>query len=85
MKATLLWDSPNSGADNSSGFTALPAGSRGWSDGHFDGAGKYGFWWSATRNEVSIPYVRLLKYDEEVIARYVNPARDGFSVRCIKD
>ena len=44
-----LWATPNTGATNSSGFTALPSGFRGY-QGWFGRAGFDADWWSATQN-----------------------------------
>ena len=44
---TSHWQSPNAGATNTSGFTALPGGSR-TNDGTFYSIGGYGYWWSST-------------------------------------
>jgi uncharacterized protein (TIGR02145 family) len=85
LKDTLLWNSPNSGGDNSSGFTALPGGSRGWSDGRFEGLGINGFWWTGSWNPPYDPSVSLLWYNSAQINIYGNPKKDGFSVRCLKD
>jgi uncharacterized protein (TIGR02145 family) len=85
LKDSLLWNSPNLGGSNSSGFTALPGGSRGWDDGHFYGKGIYGHWWTSTYNPPVDPPIALLRYNYEGITFYSNIRRDGFSVRCIKD
>ena len=42
---TAHWNPPNTGATNSSGFTALPAGSRSNSNGVFEGIGGGTTWW----------------------------------------
>ncbi|HNY56232.1 MAG TPA: FISUMP domain-containing protein, partial [Chitinophagales bacterium] len=47
MKAITLWNSPNTAADNSSGFSGLPAGIRTQSGTYFD-MGNEGNFWSAT-------------------------------------
>jgi len=44
---TTHWNSPNAGATNSSGFTALPGGYRSTNGGFYD-RGSFGIWWSAT-------------------------------------
>ncbi|MDB5279684.1 MAG: hypothetical protein JWR61_4639 [Ferruginibacter sp.] len=45
LKATTLWNKPNTGATNESGFSALPAGQRN-PDGSFENIGNSGTWWS---------------------------------------
>jgi uncharacterized protein (TIGR02145 family) len=42
-----LWYTPNDGATNATGFSALPGGYR-KSDGSFDEIGLFGYWWSST-------------------------------------
>jgi len=43
---TVNWVAPNTGATNSSGFTALPIGDRDWMGG-FGNQGYYATWWSS--------------------------------------
>ncbi|NOY38329.1 MAG: hypothetical protein GXO83_12260, partial [Chlorobi bacterium] len=40
---TVYWNSPNTGVNNETSFTALPGGYR-YYDGTFDGIGNDGFW-----------------------------------------
>jgi uncharacterized protein (TIGR02145 family) len=81
---TIHWDSPNSGATNTSGFTALPGGFRA-SNGAFGGIGIYASFWSSTENQAWTAWRRFLNYsDSKVIRNYYNMDY-GFSVRCVKD
>jgi uncharacterized protein (TIGR02145 family) len=83
---TGLWESPNAGATNSSGFTGLPGGSR-VSSGTFFYIGNKGFWWSSTHFSSTNAWLRYL-YDlnASVNRGYVNYSkRNGFSVRCVRD
>ena len=76
----LHWLSPNGGADNSSGFTALPGGYR-YNDGTFHDLSFYGGWWSSTEGEF-----REMNWNDGSIAPYINYNKNmGWSVRCIKD
>jgi len=77
------WESPNTGADNSSGFTALPGGYR-WSDGYFVGAGSYSLFWSDTEYNATFAWKRTLRNMYSGSYRYYNPKAGGFSVRCTK-
>jgi len=45
---TTHWDSPNNGATNESGFTALPGGLHGDNYPEFTGLNSSGLWWSRT-------------------------------------
>jgi uncharacterized protein (TIGR02145 family) len=71
-------------SNNSTGFTALPGGSRGY-DGLFDNIGKYGYWWSSTQFDLSSAWQIYLYYDSSVAGRSISEKNNGFSVRCIKD
>ena len=77
------WNSPNTGATNSSGFNGLPDGFRG--SGGFTNEGWNGHWWSATSNPVSGSLKRKLDNDNDDVFR-VNFSRSlGFSARCVRD
>jgi uncharacterized protein (TIGR02145 family) len=86
MKATGKdhWESPNVGANNESGFTALPAGSRG-TDGTFFENGISAFWWSSSQKSFDRAWNRFLKYDDNKVYRDYFFVWMGFSIRCIKD
>lgn len=79
------WNSPNTGANNSSGFTALPSGRREYVDGSFINTGFNGFWWTSTAYNPDYSWYRQLNYD----GAFINPAnfhkQYGFAVRCVKD
>jgi uncharacterized protein (TIGR02145 family) len=72
---TAHWTSPNIGATNESGFTALPGGDRIY-DGTFYTIGSYGWWWSEGD-------ARRLR--DGNVFRSNSDKRDGFSVRCLRD
>jgi uncharacterized protein (TIGR02145 family) len=82
---TTHWQSPNAGATNETGFSALPGGTRS-NEGYFWGMGRYATYWSSTQNDFgSNAWVRGLYYDTSIIARGYGSEQLGFSVRCIKD
>lgn len=81
---TTHWASPNTGATNETGFTALPGGFR-FSGGSFDYIGSYGYWWSATENKTSNAWYRAMYYDPSYVGRSDGYEVVGFSVRCLRD
>jgi uncharacterized protein (TIGR02145 family)/uncharacterized repeat protein (TIGR02543 family) len=80
---TTHWTTPNTGATNSSGFTALPGGGRSTS-GSFLNVGNYSLWWSSSQH-ASSAWFRYLGYDYTQVYRDINTASNGFSVRCLKN
>jgi uncharacterized protein (TIGR02145 family) len=81
-----LWNEPNLGANNESGFTALPGGKR-HNLGHFNLINSNGIFWSSTANLNSEFYSwsRTLHYTHSRIERDSYYWVNGFSIRCIKD
>lgn len=83
---TTDWWSPNTGATNSSGFTALPGGYR--DDlGTFLNVGYEGYWWSATENKTyaTNAWYRYMVYYGGYVNRSYDSKAFGFSVRCVRD
>src|SRR5690554_3255453 len=96
---TTHWNSPNTGATNETGFTALPGGYRN-SSGAFHRIGYLGYWWSATEYSATNAWDRDVRYDDRAgtpppwrDVRFINSSvsRDyynkevDFSVRCLRD
>lgn len=81
---TLHWNSPNTGADNSSGFSALPGGNRG-GNGNYSGIDNLGDWWSVSESSGFSAWGRHLVYDNTSVSRYNYTKKGGLSVRCFKD
>jgi len=80
---TTHWNSPNTGATNETGFTALPGGFRD-ADGTFGRVGSYGFWWSATEGAGSAWY-RFVYYSDSNVYSFDTGKEAVFSVRCVRD
>lgn len=80
---TAHWNSPNTGATNESGFTALPGGWR-RDYGPFED-GSWGYWWSATEYNATIAWNRLMVFSAANVWRNDSFKTYGFHVRCIKD
>lgn len=79
------WNSPNTGATNSSGFTALGAGSRD-NNGSFGGIRHGAYFWSSSENSSTNGFLRYLGYNSASVGRYNgNDKTYGFSVRCLAD
>jgi len=81
---TNHWNSPNTGATNESGFTALPGGYR-TNNGNYYVLGTYGYFWSATESSSSTAWYRILNYGDSDVGRVSQLKRFGFSVRCVRD
>jgi uncharacterized protein (TIGR02145 family) len=81
---TTHWLSPNVGATNEIGFTALPGGYR-RDNAKFWDMGSNGTSWSATEGSSSSAYYRsMFKYDSTVYRDGLDK-KWGFSVRCLKE
>lgn len=81
---TTHWKSPNTGATNETGFTALPGGSV-INNGTFLGIGFGCEWWSATENSANYAWSYDMYYSTSVLYRWYVFKRMGHSVRCVKD
>jgi uncharacterized protein (TIGR02145 family) len=85
LKDTILWNSPNTGATNESGFTALPGGGC-YGAGAFNYIGASGFWWSSTvASEDSARGWYMSSDNQNIIRSNADKSAIGWSVRCIKD
>jgi uncharacterized protein (TIGR02145 family) len=81
---TTHWQSPNTGATNSSGWTGLPGGIR-FNNGIFFGIYQEGDWWSSTTFAGPTKYGFRMQYNN-IIADITGAApENGMAVRCIKD
>jgi uncharacterized protein (TIGR02145 family) len=90
LKAINLWESPNIGATNESGFSGLPGGGRNHyvDDLPFYNLGTMTMWWSA-----SIDFVGLqsafqfgLSFEDGFAHKeIIGYKKDAFSIRCLKD
>jgi uncharacterized protein (TIGR02145 family) len=81
---TLNWATPNTGADNSSGWAGLPGGYRNQYR-VFGNVSNIGYWWSSTAYDANFAWVRTLYYDGGNINRAFNFKPYGYSVRCLRD
>jgi uncharacterized protein (TIGR02145 family) len=81
---TTHWIAPNTGANNSSGFMALPGGSH-YTNGSFYLNGKYGWYWSSTESSSTAAWHEYMIYNTATITRTSGSKSLGFSIRCIKN
>ncbi len=81
---TEHWLAPNEGANNSSGFTALPGGMR-FREGQFDFIGRNGLFWSVREDGDFEAYFLTLTHDSPEARRTNIYKQNGFSCRCIKE
>jgi uncharacterized protein (TIGR02145 family) len=94
LAATIYWDintdvegaiGNDLSTNNSTGFSALPAGSRGGYGGAFDSAGSLAAWWSSSEGDADTACEWSLYYSSSSLSRYFDNKYDGCSVRCVRD
>ena len=82
-EGTEHWNSPNTGATNIYGFSALPGG--GCLSGGFEDIGDYCLFSTATEQYGDFSWARKLSYNTTEILKPSNWKKYGISVRCVKD
>ncbi|MCX6270186.1 MAG: hypothetical protein NTU44_03030, partial [Bacteroidetes bacterium] len=80
---TTHWYSPNTGATNESGFTALGAGCRDWY-GYFSGLSVDAIFWSSSEYSTPGGIYNGLDYNSAKVRRYGYFKTTGFSLRCAR-
>ncbi|HPS71855.1 MAG TPA: FISUMP domain-containing protein [Bacteroidales bacterium] len=78
------WSYPNTGADNESGFTALPGGFRDY-NGDFITVNLLGYWWCSSEGGDWCAWYRYMHKDFSNVIRVNENKKRGLSVRCVKD
>jgi uncharacterized protein (TIGR02145 family) len=83
---TTHWDKPNGAteASNASGFTALPSGSRGASNGIFSNLRNSAHYWSSTQYDASNAWNFSLSTSYDTF-RGFSHKNHGYAIRCLKD
>ncbi len=81
---TTNWNSPNTGATNTSLFTGLPGGWR-QGFGFYRDLGGNGNWWSFTQDDSYVALARALNGNNGDAIRGPIDKRGGSSVRCLRD
>lgn len=84
---TTHWLSPNTGATNESGFTALPSGVR--SDfrelGKFFAMGNLGYYWSSTPIDTKYYLLPLVSHEDAMVGQTGFYNTNGLAVRLVKE
>jgi uncharacterized protein (TIGR02145 family) len=83
---TGLWLSPNTGATNSSGFSAVPGGAR-WEDGTYLVMHMHAIYWTSTEYDATSVWFRIFDYGLNSLYRDHSGVTKpmGLSVRCVMD
>jgi uncharacterized protein (TIGR02145 family) len=81
---TTHWLSPNTGATNNTGFTALPGGYCDPEGGHYF-ITINGFYWSSTEYSTGEAFSRIMSYNYYYAVKGSYNKRYGYSIRCIRD
>ena len=79
----IHWSDPNTSANNSSGFTAIPGGTG--LTGTYFGMGKTSNWWSTTLYAETGGEAMFVYYDQAAAANLWQFQDVWLSVRCIKN
>ncbi len=82
---TTHWNSPNEGATNETGFTALPGGSRGQDGIFLFIIGNDGYWWSSSEYSSTNALGHSLHHWESGAGAGFTSKKTGCSIRCVKD
>ena len=97
LKSFTGWNNPNTGANNESGFNAIPSGKcntfvRVDEDNHkfyyeysFYEISNHGYWWSSIVNSTNSVWVWSLFYNTSIVYKECYEEDNGFSVRCVRD
>jgi uncharacterized protein (TIGR02145 family) len=81
---TAHWPSPNTGATNETGFTAIPGGLRSF-DGYFLNFPYFARWWSTSEEWPGVARGRSVVNSSVNVISNLLDEKDGNSVRCLKD
>jgi|NGEPerStandDraft_6_1074524.scaffolds.fasta_scaffold13626_3 uncharacterized protein (TIGR02145 family) len=84
---TKHWITPNTGATNKTGFTAIPGGERVYTDGGFAEIGTNSYHWSSTEDEYNsaMGWGQNISNTSGSIINNGYPKTSGVSVRCLKN
>jgi uncharacterized protein (TIGR02145 family) len=83
-EGTSLWYAPNTGATNSSGFSAVPGGYRS-QFGFYTQKGYGAYYWAGQSAGSNDGWFSQLRNDSNSLQGNIFDGRFGASVRCIRD
>lgn len=84
LKSTAFWSSPNTGANDSSGFSGYPGGTR-LAQGTFNSVSTMAIWWSASEHDTTVAWLRELLTSSAGVSRLYHFKTQGCSIRCVED
>lgn len=84
LKAPYDWYEPNTGATNSTGFSALPGGHRGGACTLFYNLGREGRWWTSSEQSTNGAWRQTMYHDSDTLNLNPNFKYYGISVRCVR-
>ncbi len=82
---TGYWNSPNTDATNSSGFSGIPGDFSNYIGEFTNYLGSYSYYWSSSQIGTIDAWMRTLYTEFGFGLRGVGPRQNGLSVRCIRD
>lgn len=84
LKSLINWDAPNTGATNSTQFSAVASGYKD-NDGYFWDFQFTVWFWSSTSNNSNNSFMRQLTATNSKVNRFSVNKLSGNSVRCVRD
>ena len=84
LKSTKGWNKPNTGATNTSRFSALPGGYRNSLKRCYN-LGNFGNWWSASEKDDKTAWNFTLLYNSSASSDSETSSEIAFSVRCLRN
>lgn len=80
----IHWDAPNTGADDSVGFSAYGGGLRNYVGGTFSNLNNSGHWWTTTPSVSQASWSRQILYSDSEFNNVNTDYNNGLSIRCIR-
>ena len=81
---TGLWNNPNTGATNSSGFSGVSSGTK-YYEGNYSDISNISIFWSNSEIQSDTGLTRYIYYAGQDVVLYPYVKQGGFSVRCLRD